>query len=286
MRLTRRQLLLGSATAAALGGAFWAVEERVLPGRAALNELLGLDGPDGIIPTDEPGPTATGEFPSPAMSSPIGWKINYPPSSPAGPLPVVIALHGRGGNHASTDDLGIDRFLAAHVRAGGTPFAVASVDGADTYWHPRADGTDPTAMIADEFIPMLGGRGLDTARLGLIGWSMGGYGALFLATKIRPEATVAVSPAVWPRFDEIADGAFDDEPQFARDTIFACVDGLRGIPVRIDCGTDDPFYDNVELLRTKIDPTPDGGFQPGGHRGEYWRRMIPDQFTFLGNRLA
>ncbi len=35
-------------------------------------------------------------------------------------------------------------------------------------------------MVLDEFVPLLGGRGLKIHRIGLMGFSMGGYGALRL----------------------------------------------------------------------------------------------------------
>ncbi len=51
--------------------------------------------------------------------------------------------------------LGLDRFLAAGVRAGLPPLAIASVDGGTTYWHRRQDGEDAGAMVLEEFVPLL-----------------------------------------------------------------------------------------------------------------------------------
>ncbi|MBV9098912.1 MAG: esterase, partial [Frankiaceae bacterium] len=68
-----------------------------------------------------------------------------------------------------------------------------------TYWHRRSDGDDPQLMLLTEFIPLLASRGLRTDRLGLAGWSMGGYGALLLAERIGPSRCAAVavdSPAL------------------------------------------------------------------------------------------
>ncbi|MFC6160618.1 hypothetical protein [Kribbella jiaozuonensis] len=78
-------------------------------------------------------------------------------------LPVVLVLHGRGSDHTSAiNDLGIDRYLTATVQAGTPPFALATVDGGqNSYWHRRADGNDPGAMLDQEFLPLLAdcGRG-------------------------------------------------------------------------------------------------------------------------------
>ena len=37
-------------------------------------------------------------------------------------------------------------------------------------------------MVLNELIPMLNSQDLDTSRVGLLGWSMGGYGSLLLAS--------------------------------------------------------------------------------------------------------
>ncbi len=64
--------------------------------------------------------------------------------------------------------------------------------------------------------------------------------------------------------------------------------GLDGIPVRIDCGTGDPFYD---ATRTYVAGFPRGHrptftFRPGGHDARYWRRMAPAQLRFVGAHLT
>ena len=68
-----------------------------------------------------------------------------------------------------------------------------------------ADGTDGGAMILDEFLPMLANDprlNLSTDRIGLFGWSMGGYGALRLASMLgapRVAAVAVSSPAMLTR---------------------------------------------------------------------------------------
>ena len=57
--------------------------------------------------------------------------------------------------------------------------------------------------------------------------------------------------------------------------------------MRIDCGTGDPFYRDVQDY---VDGFPPGAgvtstFEPGAHDAAYWRRMLPDQLAFLGARL-
>ena len=74
--------------------------------------------------------------------------------------------------------MGVERGLAQLARAGYPPFAVVAVDGGNSWWHRRVTGEDSGAMVLTELLPMLPTKGLDTSRVGFIGWSMGGYGSL------------------------------------------------------------------------------------------------------------
>jgi len=295
--VSRRRLLTGGAalTVAAVAGAV-GVEDRVLPGRTWAYAHLGLDGPAGRIPDVAPGRLVSGSFVSRArLGRRVGWGVAYPPGAPrSASLPVVVVLHGRGGDHTSAfgHNLGLDRFLAQATSRGVPPFAVAAVDGGDTYWHARGSGEDAAAMVVDELLPLLAGQGLRARRsdrVGLLGWSMGGYGALAIAGALgadRVAAVVAESPALWTSYDDTAPGAFDDAADFARHTVVGHPVGLRGIDVRIDCGTGDPFYPVVRDYVASLRPAPAGGFEPGGHTMGYWRRMAPPQLAFLGHHLS
>jgi enterochelin esterase-like enzyme len=220
-----------------------------------------------------------------------GWAVLYPPDhAPGARLPVVVVLHGRGGDHAGAyRSLHLDRYLAGVVKSGTRPFAIASVDGGDhEYWHPRR-GTDPAGMVVQEFLPLLDRHGLDVRRIGLLGWSMGGYGALYLATvlrKTRCAVAVAESPAIWHHSYQSAAGAFDDAQDFDRHTIFGRQHLLDGVALRVDCGAGDGFAPVTRDLRASLEPTPAGGIEPGGHDSAYWRSQAPAQLAFLGGHLT
>ena len=141
----------------------------------------------------------------------------------------------------------MDRFLALAVADGVQPFAIAAVDGADG-WRRYSDGTGAGGTVVDEFIPMLAERGLDVDRLALLGWSMGGYGALLLGatTKPRVRAVVATSPA-------LVEGA--NEPEF---DVYRMRDAYADLPLRIDIGRGDAFYRAVMDYEDGVDPYPDG----------------------------
>ena len=146
-----------------------------------------------------------------AVASPPTGRSPDPPGQ-SKPLRPVIALHGKGSSAATVMEGGVEQGLAQAVAAGLPPFAVVAVDGGGSYWHKRASGEDCGAMVLNELIPMLGGQGLDTSRVGFLGWSMGGYGALLLGGRLGPGRTAAicaVSPALWMSSGAAAPGAFD-----------------------------------------------------------------------------
>ena len=184
--LTRRRLLelagigLGASALAACTEGLAPVETTLLPATTA--------PPAPAAPLTVR--TSTGSFVSayrPGVAS--HWSLaapEMPPGSAQPELPVAIFLHGLGSSHSALlEGLAADEALQRHLDAGGAPFALAAVDGGNTWWHPRADGSDTQSMLVKEFVPFLGSRGYDLGRIGLFGLSMGGFGSLLLASQGR-----------------------------------------------------------------------------------------------------
>ena len=272
------------------GAAGVAVDEGWLPGRSRLRRLLGQTGPAGHIPDVPPGHATSGTFTSRhRLGAETGWSILYPGSRPR-PLPVLVALHGLGGSHRSwVDRLGIDRYLVQTVRAGVPPFAIATVDGGTTYWHPRPDGEDAGAMVTDEFLPLLQAHGLDTERVAFHGYSMGGYGSLRLAPIVgrpRVRAVAVLSAAIWQDDSGFSASGFSSSAEYREYTVFGHQSDLDGIPVRLDCGTEDPFCPADRAYVAGFDRPVTSTFQDGAHDPAYWTRMLPAQLAFVGRRLA
>ena len=279
-KVSRRGLLGGSLAVLALGatGAGIALER-------------GGGAPSGV-PNSANIETVSGSFRSARRGgADTGWTLARPAGHSSAALPVLVVLHGRGGDHTSAfgGGLYLDRFLADAVRRGIPPFALASVDGGDhSYWHPRRYG-DSAGMVVHEFLPLLAAQGLDTTRIGLLGWSMGGYGALYLAGALgtsRVAVAVAESPAIWHEARQSAAGAFDDAADFDAHAIFGRLDLLAGLALRVDCGDRDGFAPVTRDLRAALAATPAGDIEPGGHDFAFWRSQAAAQLAFVGVHLA
>ncbi len=240
----------------------------------------------------EPAPTAaaaptylTGSFISAARGGiQTNWAIARPPGQ-AQPLRPVIALHGRDGDASTAMDLGMPDGLARVVSAGLPPFAVVSVDGGNTYWHRRTSGADSGAMVLTELLPMLASYGLDTSRVGFLGWSMGGYGALLLGARLGPARTAgicAVSPALWTSYMASDDGAFDNYSDWMNNSVFG-LPALASIPIRVDCGTGDRFYAATRQFLARLRRPAAGGFSPGGHDVSFWRARLPGELAWMAS---
>ncbi|CAN7276109.1 alpha/beta hydrolase-fold protein [Terrabacter sp. LjRoot27] len=208
------------------------------------------------------------------------WRLAVPRSGRATGL--VVALHGFGGGADDAFDLG----FGDAVEPSG--MALVSVDGGNGYWHPRRDGSDTGAMVRDELVPMaLEASGLPaTSPVALLGWSMGGFGALLIASELgrsRVSGVVAASAALWQRGSETPARAYDGRADFDRHSIFNRLDRLRGIPVRLDCGTSDPFIAANRVLAQRL-PGAEGHFIPGGHDDDFWSSNVRAEMTWAAAR--
>ncbi len=255
-------------------------------GAAALSaapRIASAGADPGAAPT-----MTTGQFVSAARGGiPTNWAIARPPGQTK-PLRAVIALHGKGSDAATVMAGGVEQGLAQAVAAGLPPFAVVAVDGGGSYWHKRSSGEDSGAMVLDELIPMLSDKGLDTSRVGFLGWSMGGYGALLLGARLGPARTAAicaVSPALWLSPGATAPGAFDGAGDFAANSVYG-LPALASIPIRIDCGDSDPFYAATKQFIAQLPNPPAGGFSPGGHDPAFWSAQLPGELTWMAPLLT
>jgi S-formylglutathione hydrolase FrmB len=241
---------------------------------------------------DRPGILESGSFVSAARRGRrTGWSISYPSGGRTG-LPVLVVLHGLGNSHRTAfAGLDLDGAQARLEARTGARFAIASVDGGTTYWHRHPSGEDAGAMVLEELLPLLRRRGLRTDRVALLGWSMGGYGALRLGAILGPSRCAAVaaeSPALWTDGAGASRSGFEDAAEYAAYSVMGHERDLHGIPVRVDCGTDDPFYAATReyVAGFTVRDRPLTRFASGGHDQAYWRRTAPAQLRFVASHLT
>jgi pimeloyl-ACP methyl ester carboxylesterase len=304
--LSRRAVLLGGIGLTALGGAaggYELVQDGTLPGKYT---LARLDGACGSAPPAPSGPRPTRyrtSFRSAYRQREVQMVTLVPARAGSGiGLAVVIALHGAGSGAV---DLA-SQLAPGMTAAGVSRFAMICVDGGQAYWHKRADGDDPISMIMHEVLPRARAAGLATGRIGIIGESMGGYGALLLAERLAAmpaaaqaaavpavAAVAAMSPAIFGSYADARAAnrtAFDSQADFADNDVLGSLTALRGVPAWVACGADDPFGPEAALLCARLAATTGhavpGGILPGCHDDPFWERNLPAALHFIGDHLS
>ncbi|HEX8008026.1 MAG TPA: alpha/beta hydrolase-fold protein [Trebonia sp.] len=299
----RRRLFLryglGSVAAVAVAGVagIELVSRGDLPGKSMLDSIDGACSvPVADLVTYAPlGPSVSGAFYSAARNRAVGYTVAWPPGHRAGDrLPLVLMLHGFNANHA--DALaGMSPAQAVALRPGGAPLAplaMVTVDGGNGYWNPHP-GDDPLRMLTDELIPLCRDRfglGRPPHRIGVMGISMGGYGALLLAEK-HPAlvgAVAAISPAIWTSYAEAQAanaGAYASAADFAADDLVTHAAALARVPVRVAAGYDDPFYPGVRAFARALPGGASVNFAKGCHDGSFFAEQEPLSLAFLASHL-
>ena len=256
---SRRTFLACSAGAvAALAGGAAAgtelVSHGVLPGKAVLDRLDGACSLPATRFTFPFGvaPTISGTFFSSKRDRLVDYSIGYPPHhQPGSELPLVV--------------------MACNP-------------------HP---GDDPMGMLVDELIPLCQARGLGRPprRIGAMGISMGGYGALLLAEKhpTLVSAVAAISPAIWTSYAQARAanaGAYASPAAFAANDAVTHAGSLTGVPVRVATGYGDPFYPGAQALAAALPSGSVVDFGKGCHDGSFFAAQEPASLRFLAANLA
>jgi pimeloyl-ACP methyl ester carboxylesterase len=296
VRWSRRRFLtwgLGTMGVIAAGGAgLELVSHGVLPGKYALDRVDGACSATGPpLRFSTPGTMHPGTFQSKARNRTVNYTIAYPPGHrPGSALPLVVVLHAYGAT--SINPLSGLTLGEACALEGLPPMALVAADGGNGYWNPHPDD-DPMGMVIDELIPMCQSRGLGQApqRVGTLGISMGGYGALLLGEKFPHliSAVAAISPAIWTTFEQARSanaGAYASGLDFEHNDVVTHAAALAGMPVRVSSGDDDPFHPGVEALAKALPPGAVIEFSAGCHTGPFFQAQEEPSLSFLGAHLG
>jgi pimeloyl-ACP methyl ester carboxylesterase len=280
--MERRRFLTSGlgASIAAVGGAGALSAVRYHGTRRWLHSAGLLEGPHGAAPDVDGAVVIEHQIDSAAMRQTVA----YATAVPVGAVSCVLfCLHGRGGNRRDAfDHFGVHRF----VKDAGLPWGVASIDGGDTFWRKRSDGTDAQSMLIDELVPAVLAQA-PGARPVVLGWSMGGYGALLAAVQ-RPGAfqvVVANGPSIWYSAAASPAGAFDGETDYQANDVLGSATALAGQAVLAEAGADDYFADVVRDLQRRS-PTVQIGVHRGFHDDATWRSFLPNQLAFIRQSLG
>lgn len=242
---TRRHVLaagLGGATALIAAGVTGVelIDHGVLPGKAKLDALDGACSvPRPVLVYSPTGPSFSGTFYSAARRRTVGYTLAYPPG------------------HHTGDELPLVIMLHGYGASHADALA----------------GMSPAQAVALKI------NGRPPQLTGIMGISMGGYGALLLAEK-HPHlfaAVAAISPAVWTSYQQAKDanaGAYASAAAFAASNVVTHTAALAGLPVRIAAGNDDPFYPGVRALARAL---------PAGLSSASARAATPAHFSLSKN---
>jgi pimeloyl-ACP methyl ester carboxylesterase len=299
-RLSRRRVLwlgAGGLAVAAAAVTYELVERRVIPAKLIYDDITGTCSVSEPSPLtySRVGPQVSGSFFSSARGRRVGYTIGYPTGhGPGDELPLVIMLHGFGGNHTNALS-GLQPAQAVSLHVDGRPMkpmALVTVDGGGGYWNPHPTD-DLMRMLVDELVPRCQSMGLGRPphRIGTMGISMGGYGALLVAEK-HPDlvsAVAAISPAVWTSYRQaraVNRGAYASPADFVANDVVTHASALDGMPVRIASGDSDPFHPGVEALARVVPAETTVVFSSGCHTGPFFNEQEPPSLAFLAEHLT
>lgn len=246
----------------------------------------------GAVPTYT---TSGGTIDSAYTGLKHNWTLTYPTGHDGEPLPVALALHSSNGDATEMFVLGMPDRLDALITAGKIPpFALASIDSMNGFYEKKG-GRDYARVVSVEFLKVLHDRNLDTSRLGIIGWSMGGWGAFRLAQhelhdRVRVISAISTpcysSWKTWPSYER----GDMTKAQFTANNFYPHPKLLAKPRIFLFCGTSDGFYKGNKAFAKVLDRAkgvrkPKTHFSAGGHTHHYWKSVLDPALTHIGRYL-
>ncbi len=229
--------------------------------------------------------------------------------------PVVYLLHGYGNDYKSWFKDGNIQLLSDNLGADIVPMIYVMPDGFNSYYVNNHNGTNRYMdMLVNELVPEIDKiyrTKKDAGQRAVMGYSMGGYGALILPAKNPSVFKVSVPLSMSFRTDEqyIAEpqnvfngqwapvfggsgssGASRLTSYFTQNSPFHFFDSdnlsaFSGLKLYLDCGDDEESLSVTNgalhnLLRDKNFPH-EYRMDNGGHTWSYWYKAVPQGLKFI-----
>ncbi len=236
---------------------------------------------------------------SPSMAKDVAVTLVFPDGYDAAtePFDVVYLLHGFGGDNNDWTQKGKVAPLADLYNL----VFVCPDGGQSWYWDSPIDPTSRyETFVAKELVAWVDSNlksNPDRSARAIVGLSMGGHGALYLALRHQDTFGAAGSTSGgvdirpfnrWHVASKL--GSKEEYPQHWEEyTVTNMLDLLPtdgSLALIVDCGVDDFFYEvNCELhakLAARSIPH-DFYVRPGKHNWLYWENSIKYQMLFFDN---
>ncbi len=276
---------------------------------------------NGTTPEDFVRYTTDLQIESKILGMPIKYSVFLPADyadNPKKRYPVVYLLHGLGDDHNSWNDKWLNiasRIENWEVNGGLEPMIYIMPQGFRSYYVNRYDGRyNYMDMFIQELVPQMDAKYRTVADAGhraVVGYSMGGFGAMILAAKNPDVFSVSVPLSMSFRTDE----QYTTESAGAWDNQWGAIFGGRGttgearltnyykqhcpfymfteqnisqyssVKYFYDCGDDEEQLlvanDNLHVQLRDIGFTHEFRVRNGGHTSQYWASAMQEALPFI-----
>ncbi len=234
--------------------------------------------------------------------------------------PVVYLLHGYGEDETAWYTSGNIKAAVDGLIGETVPMIYVMPQGFNRYYIDKYNGSFPyMQMFVDELVPMIDATfrtKVDKTQRAVMGYSMGGYGALILPAMNPDVFTISIPLSMSFRTDEqyVAEsqGSFDNQwaPNFGPHAGASGTDRLsdyfkvrspfhffdqenlsayNGLKILIDCGDDEESLsftnDNLHTLMREREMAHEYRVRSGGHSFDYWRKSYREALIFISNAV-
>ncbi len=213
-------------------------------------------------------------------------------------LPLIILLHGYGGNYKQWSKIVDLQALSNRFNC-----IIACPDGLKDSWYfdsPLQKNSKFELFFLKQYLPYLKTNfAVDTNGIFITGLSMGGHGAMYLFLR-HPElfASAGSTSGVLDlnysslKYSSLSNklGEYNDNKD--RFNKYSCINNLDKIkftnkPIIFDCGNRDHLYQANKNFKERCDSLHINAFYfsfPGRHNRMYWRKSILYHFIYF-NRI-